>query len=198
MHEDDERTARFDGEDVDRLRIALARIARLVDRQVSGDGMTRTQLSVLGTVARLGPLGISELADIEGLNPTMLSRVLGKLEESGLVSRAVTEADRRAARVQTTAAGRALHQRLRRQRSQLVAERLSGLPAEQVSRLRAALPALETLAEQLNQPQPAKLRPQPGKPERPQPGKPDRTQPGKPERTQPAKPERPQPAKAGR
>jgi DNA-binding MarR family transcriptional regulator len=156
--------AQFGGEDVDRLRIALARIARLVDRQVSGDGMTRTQLSVLGTVARLGPLGISELADIEGLNPTMLSRVLGKLEASGLLSRAATEADRRAIRVQTTPAGRSLHQRLRRQRSQLFAERLTGLPAEQVGQLRAALPALETLAEQLNRPQPVKLnRPLPAK-----------------------------------
>jgi DNA-binding MarR family transcriptional regulator len=146
---DRQRVARFAGEDVDRLRIALARIARQVDRQVSGDGMTRTQLSVLGTIARLGPLGLGELADIEGLNPTMLSRVLGKLEASGLVSRAATETDRRAVRVQTTAAGRALQQRLRRQRSQLFAARLSGLPDEHGEQLLAALPALETLADLL-------------------------------------------------
>lgn len=146
--------AQFGSEDVDRLRTAVARIARLVDRQVSGGGMTRTQLSVLTTVARRGPLGISELADIEGLNPTMLSRVLGKLEADGLVSRTATENDRRAVRVQTTPAGRSLHQRLRRQRSQLIAERLTGLPDEQASRLLAALPALESLAEQLKRPEP--------------------------------------------
>src|SRR6195952_1741915 len=128
----------FIGEDVDRLRIALARIARLVDRQVSGEGMTRTQLSVLGTIARLGPIGISELADTEGLNPTMLSRVLGKLEASGLVVRAGTPP-----------AGRSLQQRLRKQRSQLLADRLTGLPAEQADQLLAGLPALEALAEQL-------------------------------------------------
>lgn len=145
----------FSGEDVDRLRIALGRIARRVDRQVSGDGMTRTQLSVLATIASLGPVGISELADIEGLNPTMLSRVVGKLEESGLVVRAATEADRRAVQVQTTPAGRSLQQRLRRQRSKLLAERLTGLPDRQVNQLLAALPALEALAEQLNRPQPA-------------------------------------------
>ena len=155
MHKGPEHTAAFAGEDVDRLRIALGRIARQVDRQVSGDGMTRTQLSVLATIARLGPLGLGELADIEGLNPTMLSRVVGKLEASGLVSRAAAEADRRAVRVQTTAAGRALQQRLRRQRSQLFAARLAGLPGEQTERLRAALPALETLAEHLTRPQPA-------------------------------------------
>ena len=145
----------FNSEDIDRLRIALARISRLVDRQVSGHGMTRTQLSVLGTISRLGPIGISELAEIEGLNPTMLSRVLGKLEATGLVLRAATAEDRRAVRVQTTPAGRLLHQRLRRQRSQLIAERLTALPARQASQLLAALPALETLAEQLNRPEPA-------------------------------------------
>ena len=48
----------FDDDDVARLRIALARIARQVDRQVSGDGLTRTQLSVLGTVARLKAVGV--------------------------------------------------------------------------------------------------------------------------------------------
>lgn len=143
---------RFGSEDVDRLRIALARISRLVDRQVSGGGMTRTQLSVLGTIARLGPIGISELADLEGLNPTMLSRVLGKLEATGLVLRATTAEDRRAVQVQTTPAGRSLNQRLRRQRRQLLAERLAGLPARQASQLLAALPALEALAEQLNRP----------------------------------------------
>lgn len=145
----------FSSEDVDRLRIALARISRRVDRQVSGDGMTRTQLSVLATIARLGPIGISELADIEGLNPTMLSRVVGKLEAGGLVLRATTDEDRRAVRVQTTPSGRSLNQRLRRQRSQLFAERLTGLPQGQARQLLAALPALETLAEQLNRPQPA-------------------------------------------
>jgi len=145
----------FSSDDVDRLRIALARISRQVDRQVSGDGMTRTQLSVLATIARLGPIGISELADIEGLNPTMLSRVLGKLEAAGLVLRAATAEDRRAIRVQTTPAGRALNQRLRRQRSQLFAERLTGLSQRQAAQLLAAVPALETLAEQLNRAQPA-------------------------------------------
>ncbi len=43
---------RLRDEDVNRLRISLARISRLVDRQVAGEGMTRTQLSVLGTAAR--------------------------------------------------------------------------------------------------------------------------------------------------
>ena len=76
----------MDANDVNRLRIAFGRISRTVDRQVSGDSMTRTQLSVLSTVAHLESIGMGELAEYEGLNPTMLSRVVGKLEARGLVA----------------------------------------------------------------------------------------------------------------
>ena len=145
-------TQEFDDEDVARLRTALAKIARLVDRQVSGDGLTRTQLSVLGTVARLGTVPISELADIEGLNPTMLSRLVGKLEDAGLVTRAADAADRRAVQVGITKAGTALHQRRRRERTKLFAERLELLTEDRAGKLLQALPALEDLAEQMRQP----------------------------------------------
>ncbi len=133
-------------DEITRLKIALGRIARTVDKQVSGDGLTRTQLSVVGTVARLGPLGIGELAEVEGLNPTMLSRVVGKLESDGLLRRSADPSDRRAARVEVTDAGRALHCRLRDQRTQLFTDALARLPGHDADSLLSALPALESLA----------------------------------------------------
>ena len=133
-------------EDITRLRIALARISRFVDRQVSGNGMTRTQLSVLGTTARLGPIRLSELAEIEGVNPTMLSRIVGKLETSGLLRRLADPDDHRAVRVEVTADGRDLHARLRRERTSLLVERIGALPADVVADIEAALPAIELLA----------------------------------------------------
>lgn len=139
-------------DEVTRLKVALARISRLVDRQVSGGGLTRTQLSVLGTVSRLGPLGASELAATEGLNPTMLSRVIGKLEADGLLARSPDPADRRAVLVQVTPAGEELHQRLRRERTRLFAAGLAALPADQADRLLLALPAIEALATQMRTP----------------------------------------------
>jgi DNA-binding MarR family transcriptional regulator len=138
-----------DAEDVARLRIALARIARVLDRQSRGHALTGTQASVLGTAARLGPIRISELAEIEGVNPTMLSRIVAKLEEAGLLHRHPDPDDRRAALVEPTAEGRALQQRLRAERSRLLAEHLAGLPAEHADGLLAALPALEALADAL-------------------------------------------------
>jgi DNA-binding MarR family transcriptional regulator len=144
-------------DDVNRLRISLARISRLVDRQIAGDGMTRTQLSVLGTVARMKSARMSELAEIEGLNPTMLSRVVGKLEAAGVLQRTPGAEDRRSVVVEITASGSRLHARMRRQRTRLLAERLTELPPGQSEALVGAIPALESLADamRLSGPTPA-------------------------------------------
>lgn len=141
-------------DDVNRLRTAFGRIARTVDRQGAGESMTRSQLSVLGTIARLESVGMGELAELEGLNPTMLSRLVGKLEVQGLVQRSSHPEDRRSVRVGVTAQGAALHVELRRQRSALLADRLSGMPPEQLAALLAAIPALESLAEAIRPAQP--------------------------------------------
>ena len=146
-----------DIDEVARLRVALARISRAVDRMSAEAGFTRTQLSVLGTVARLKSVGMGELADIEGLNPTMLSRVVGQLEEAGLISRGSDETDRRSVRVQPTAAGRSLHLKLRKRRTDVFVRQLAALPGGQAGDLLGALPALEALADQMH----AGLRPRP-------------------------------------
>lgn len=144
----------MDEGEINRLRVALGRISRTVDRQVAGDGMTRTQLSLLGTVARERRIGIGELADIEGLNPTMTSRLVGKMEDKGLVRRSPAEEDRRSVVVEITAAGSRLHTRLRAQRTRLFTARLADLPAPQRDALLHAVPALELLAEALRRPDP--------------------------------------------
>ena len=127
----------FDAEDVARFRIALARISRFLDRQSRGDRLTRTQTSVLASVVRLGPIRLSELADIEGVNPTMLSRIVAKLEDAGLLRRRPDPADGRAVLVEATEVGRTEQRRLRAERTELLTARL------------AALPALESLADEL-------------------------------------------------
>ena len=136
-------------DDVNRLRVALARISRQVDLQVAGQGMTRTQLTMLGTMARERSLRIGELAEIEGLNATMVSRLVGKLETLGLVARTPDAEDRRSVVVEVTPAGARLHTRLRAERTRLFAERLAHLPAGHADALISALPALESLADAL-------------------------------------------------
>ena len=140
---------RFDGDDVARLRIALARIARQLDRQTRGSSLTKAESSVIATLERIGPLRVSELADVEGVNPTMLSRMVGKLEDAGMVRRSADPQDGRAALVTVTPAGSELQRRLRAERTRLLADRIATMPDTESARLMSALPALEALADAL-------------------------------------------------
>jgi DNA-binding MarR family transcriptional regulator len=136
----------IDAEDVNRLRAAIGRLSRELNASVADLGFSPSQLSVLGTVARRGPIGIGELAEHEGINPTMLSRIVGKLSDAGLIERIAHPDDGRAVVVQTTAPGRKLHQRVQDQRTKAIAARLENMPDLQAAQLLAALPALEALA----------------------------------------------------
>lgn len=136
-------------ETIARLRIVISRIARRLNASATAEGLTPTQASVLGLIAGRGPLGLTELADLEGLNPTMLSRVVGRLTELELIRRHQDPADLRAVRVEVTTKGKRLQTRIRSQRTKAVAECLDRLPAASAERLLAALPALEELAEEL-------------------------------------------------
>jgi DNA-binding MarR family transcriptional regulator len=134
-----------------RLRAAVARIDRLLAREVLGSALTRTQFSVLGALARQGQQRLSALADREGLNPTMLSRVVGALEKAGWVERTPDPGDGRAVVAAITGEGRQRYEQLQADRSALVQEYLDGLDADDAARLAAALPLLEGLAEHLRE-----------------------------------------------
>jgi DNA-binding MarR family transcriptional regulator len=136
----------IDADDVVRLRAVIGRLSRQLNASVADVGLSPSQLSVLGSVARRGPIGIGDLADLEGINPTMLSRIVGKLHDASLIARIPHPDDGRAVLVQVTPTGRKLHLRAQAQRSSLLAERLQGLLPQQAAELAAALPALEALA----------------------------------------------------
>ena len=141
--------AQVEQETVERLRAALGITARHLRTTEAGEGLTPTELSVLATISRRGSLRLTELAEIERVNPTMLSRVTGRLAEARLISRKADEDDRRAARVEATEAGLALHRRIRAQRQAILAAHLGDLSEADLQALIAALPALEALAEGL-------------------------------------------------
>jgi DNA-binding MarR family transcriptional regulator len=130
-----------------RLRAVIARLSRRLRPTLAGSGLTPSQISVLFTIVRLGPLGLSEVAEIESLNPTMLSRVTAQLCDAGLIRRSADPGDRRAAFVQATAAGRKIRERIHRERTQALDRYMEGLDDGQREALRNALPALERLAE---------------------------------------------------
>jgi DNA-binding MarR family transcriptional regulator len=132
-----------------RLRAVIARLARRLRPTRAGSGLTPTQISVLFTVARHGPIPLAELAEREALNPTMLSRVVAGLCEAGLVARTTHPGDRRVALAEPTPAGRRTRERIQRERSDALAAHLAELAPEERLAILAALPALEALAERL-------------------------------------------------
>jgi DNA-binding MarR family transcriptional regulator len=92
---------------------------------------------------------LSELAAAEGLNPTMLSRIVSHLEAAKLVTRSPDNADARVMHLQSTDAGRALWQEIKNERADALRFALDRLPKEQRQELIGALPALEALVEAL-------------------------------------------------
>jgi DNA-binding MarR family transcriptional regulator len=92
---------------------------------------------------------VSELARAEGINPTMLSRVIAALADAGLLERLNDSGDRRAAWVKATADGRRLAERIRRERTDAVNLALGALSESDRRRIEQATPALEALADQL-------------------------------------------------
>lgn len=146
--------ARLDDESADRLRAAIGGLAKRLRPTLAASGMTPTQTSVLFTVVRRGPLGLSELAEIEAINPTMLSRVVLQLCELGLIRRESRPEDRRAATVTATPAGRRMRERVHRERARALAEYVAELQSAEQAALAAALPALERLVELIDERRP--------------------------------------------
>src|ERR1700761_5998136 len=137
----------MDVELVTRLRVVISKLARQLNETSTDEGLTPTQYSVLGLIRGRGPLGLAELASLEGLNPTMLSRVVRALDQAGLIRRLPDPSDLRAARVEITPAGVTVHGRIRDHRTQVLADCLEQLPTDVAEALLGAVPAMEALAE---------------------------------------------------
>ncbi|MEV0802097.1 MarR family transcriptional regulator [Kribbella sp. NPDC050281] len=135
-----------DTETLSRLRGVISRLARELNATATGEGLTPTQASVLGLIAFRGPLGLTELAQLEGVNPTMLSRVVGRLTELDLIQRDPNPEDLRVIQVEATEAGREVHERVKLLRTEAIGACLDELPDKSARQVIDALPALEELA----------------------------------------------------
>jgi DNA-binding MarR family transcriptional regulator len=138
-----------DEDEVVRLRRAIGRLTRQLNTSATDEGLTPTQASVLGLVVGRGPVALPELVRLEHINPTMLSRVIGKLDELELITRTPDPDDLRSARLSATRSGRDLHERIKEQRAQVVSQGADRLDPQEHAALVAGLSALERLAQEL-------------------------------------------------
>jgi DNA-binding MarR family transcriptional regulator len=141
----------MDADGAIRLRRVIAKLARQLNTSATGAGLTPSQASVLGLIVARGPLGLPELGDLEGLNPTMLSRVISRLTTMGLIDRIPDPEDLRSASVITTEAGREVDQQIKARRAAAVSRCMDMLPPDRAAAVTDALPALEELAETLRE-----------------------------------------------
>jgi DNA-binding MarR family transcriptional regulator len=141
------RTTSADPELATRLRLVLARSARRL-RQAAGSDLSPTQTAALAVIERDGPLTPSEVALRERIQRPSATRVLARLEESGLISRAADPADRRSALVSITPLGSDLLAAARTRKDEYLSLRLDALGAEDRATLDRATALLEQMLEE--------------------------------------------------
>lgn len=129
------------------LRLAVARTARRL-RQEAGGGLSPTVTAALATIDRHGPLTPSELAARERVQRPTATKVIGRLEDQGLVVRTADPGDGRSSLISTSSAGRRLLGETRSRKDAFLAQRLRALPAEDRATLARAAVLLERLLEE--------------------------------------------------
>lgn len=137
----------LDAEDAVRIRRAVARLSRKLSATASSGSLSPSEASILGLIVSREPIGLSELIELEHIHPTMLSRIVRRLDSDGLVERKPKVEDRRSAILTPTSRGRELNDRLRVRRAELLLEGFRRLSLEGQRRVEAALSDLELLAD---------------------------------------------------
>jgi len=134
--------------DATELREAMMALARQLRRHRPDNGLTMSQLEVLGDVNRTGVTSPAEVAARLQVRVQSLTDSLNELEARGLVSRRPDDADRRRQLIELTADGLALLLRDRAERdawlSEAMREHLSEL---EFNLLMLTAPVLRKLAD---------------------------------------------------
>jgi DNA-binding MarR family transcriptional regulator len=93
------------------IRAAHARTVCELDRELHTFGLGASDFDVLDVLVAGGSLRVQEIADQVHLSQSALSRLVARLEKSGLVNRGMCPSDRRGVSVCLTSAGQAVHAR---------------------------------------------------------------------------------------
>ncbi|GAA2343552.1 hypothetical protein GCM10010170_028560 [Dactylosporangium salmoneum] len=88
------------------VRRAIQRLSRRLQLQRDADGLSLTKISLLGHLARKGPMAAGALAAADRLQPQSVTRVLAELEADGLIERLANVADKRQRVFSISEAGR--------------------------------------------------------------------------------------------
>jgi DNA-binding MarR family transcriptional regulator len=112
------------------LREAIQRLNRRVRQARPVGDLTFGQLSALTSILLAGALTPRELADLERVQPPTMTKIVGKLEERGLVIRTPHPTDGRQVILAPTEEGRAIYAQFELARNAWLSEHLEQLGPE--------------------------------------------------------------------
>jgi DNA-binding MarR family transcriptional regulator len=114
-------------------------LRKAFDRRACGFGVTRAQWKVLFKLSRRPGLRQHELADLLEVEPITLSRIIDRLQESGLVERQSDPTDRRAWLLHVTAKAEPLVAKLKGLADEMIAEAFAGIDPKDIEITRRVL-----------------------------------------------------------
>ena len=128
------------------LREAIMRLNRRLRQARAVGDLTFSQLSALTSLQLAGALTPRELADVERVQPPTMTKIVGKLEERGLVLRTPHPTDRRQVILAATEEGRAVYAQFEKARNEWLALQLAELTPEERDTLERAAQILQQVA----------------------------------------------------
>jgi DNA-binding MarR family transcriptional regulator len=131
----------------DRTEIAgrLAWVVGKVNRRLRppADALGHVAVSALGSIDRAGSVRPGDLARIEGIAAPGMTRLVGDLEQRGLVDRRDDPADGRSTLVRLTPAGRQALTQARKARAESVGDLIADCSDEELASIAGSVAALE-------------------------------------------------------
>ncbi len=134
-------------EAIPELRLGIMRLSRrLRQERPAADALTPSQLAVLATLVRCGPMTPRALADSERIKPPSATRIVSSLEEEGLVTKEQDPNDGRQVLVHLTNRARDRVEASREAKNAWLIERMGRLSKTDQDRILAVAPLLNQLA----------------------------------------------------
>jgi DNA-binding MarR family transcriptional regulator len=128
------------------LRESITRLNRRLRQARAVGDLTFSQLSALTSLQLAGVLTPRELADIERVQPPTMTKIVGKLEERGLVERTPHPTDRRQVILSATEQGRLVYAQFEKARNEWLARQLVELTPDERDTLERAAQILQQVA----------------------------------------------------
>src|SRR3954452_4375174 len=128
------------------LRESILRLNRRVRQDRPIGDLTFSQLSALTSLQLAGALTPRELADVERVQPPTMTKIVGKLEDRGLVVRTPHPTDGRQVILAPTEQGRAVYAQFELARNAWLAQQLQGLGQQDPAVLSRAAEIMQLVA----------------------------------------------------